>query len=513
MADSAEYRDLGPTEVHLSRCHQQGNMNITVALTIHTRAPLDLGVVKVGLQEIQHQHPQLTSRIARKGGKEVFAPMECPVLPLDDQFTCKDMIHQRFDVERGPLWRVQIVTQADMENSNISFGPEIQAILEDDSSVETRWRYILRYMQGRLNRDIDSFERECEEEEGRSVILMTFHPCITDATGALHLANQFMSILDLKLQLGEEPLSLGDPEPFPKSLESLLPPPDSLFQFGDLVPLVKAVGSHFIPLRRSPFEDLLVTREDANGNEPRSQFLRGWLSEAETRDLVALCEEEDVSLHGIVLAAGLTAMARLCLPTGHQSPPPPTSAILLRVAIAMNLRQYCTQTPRHGCLSSHYEDSLSVAPVVEAVDLWRLAHSLTMTHNTAKANRLALRHVRMAGKIPTTAGGLEAAFRDSENARRIDSELSLTIYGDLGHIFRRESVIQCNEQQQQQVRLEDVMVMVSAQTMGCPFSHSAHIFRGRLNYVLGYFTSYADTAQALMLRDETVNLLRLAIDQ
>ena len=45
-------------------------------------------------------------------------------------------------------------------------------------------------------------------------------------------------------------------------------------------------------------------------NEPRSEFLRGWLSEAETRDLVALCEEEDVSLHGLILSAGLTAMAR-----------------------------------------------------------------------------------------------------------------------------------------------------------------------------------------------------------
>jgi hypothetical protein len=26
----------------------------------------------------------------------------------------------------GPLWRVQIVTQADMENSNIAFGPEVK---------------------------------------------------------------------------------------------------------------------------------------------------------------------------------------------------------------------------------------------------------------------------------------------------------------------------------------------------------------------------------------------------
>ncbi len=51
-----------------------------------------------------------------------------------------------------------------------------------------------------------------------------------------------------------------------RSLESLLPPSSNpLFQLGDLVPLVKAVGSHFIPLRRSPFEDMLVTRESANG--------------------------------------------------------------------------------------------------------------------------------------------------------------------------------------------------------------------------------------------------------
>ena len=49
------------------------------------------------------------------------------------------------------------------------------------------------------------------------------------------------------------------------------------------------------------------------------------------------------------------------------------------------------QTPRHGCLSSLYEDNLSAPPVVDSVELWRLAHTLTMQHNTAKANRLALR--------------------------------------------------------------------------------------------------------------------------
>ena len=29
----------------------------------------------------------------------------------------------------------------------MKFGPELEAILEDDSSLETRWRYLLRYVQ------------------------------------------------------------------------------------------------------------------------------------------------------------------------------------------------------------------------------------------------------------------------------------------------------------------------------------------------------------------------------
>ena len=64
----------------------------------------------------------------------------------------------------------------------------------------------------------------------------------------------------------------------------------------------------------------------------KSLFLRGWLTEAETAEVfhlrvltilyrvsnlfflipkvLALCEEDDVTLHGLVLAAGLTAVAR-----------------------------------------------------------------------------------------------------------------------------------------------------------------------------------------------------------
>ena len=48
-------------------------------------------------------------------------------------------------------------------------------------------------------------------------------------------------------------------------------------------------------------------------NEPRSKYLRGWLTEAETREVVGRCEEDEVTLHGLVLAAALTAMARSLL--------------------------------------------------------------------------------------------------------------------------------------------------------------------------------------------------------
>ncbi len=60
--------------------------------------------------------------------------MECPILPLDITFGCKDMLHQKFDTNQGPLWRVQLITEASMDLANLGFGPELQAILEDDAS-------------------------------------------------------------------------------------------------------------------------------------------------------------------------------------------------------------------------------------------------------------------------------------------------------------------------------------------------------------------------------------------
>ena len=121
----------------------------------------------------------------------------------------------RFDTENGPLWRVQIITQSTFEKASkgLAFGPEMEAIIEDDSDLETRWRYYLRYLQGCLNQDIESFENSLGlEEEGRSVVIMTFHPAITDTPGALYWAKQFMSILDMKLE-SERPISAGEEQP------------------------------------------------------------------------------------------------------------------------------------------------------------------------------------------------------------------------------------------------------------------------------------------------------------
>jgi hypothetical protein len=60
------------------------------------------------------------------------------------------------------------------------FGPELSAIIEDDSPVDTRWRYFLRYFQGKVNQE-DIADFDSEDEGFRSFILMSFHPSITGA--------------------------------------------------------------------------------------------------------------------------------------------------------------------------------------------------------------------------------------------------------------------------------------------------------------------------------------------
>ena len=148
---------------------------------------------------------------------------------------------------------------------SLGFGPEVEAIIEDESSLDTRWRYFLRYLQvrtvrslsrspvkkisiillikyfdksffkilvkklrvsrmftyrhfpqGCLNQDIDNFENSLTlEEEGRSVVVMTFHPAVTDTTGAFYLAKQFMELLDVKLE-NDGPLSVSEQQDIPE---------------------------------------------------------------------------------------------------------------------------------------------------------------------------------------------------------------------------------------------------------------------------------------------------------
>ena len=63
--------------------------------------------------------------------------------------TAGNLLHTRLDPDQGPLWRVQIVSLATFEAASpgLSLGPEMEAILQDDSDTETRWRYYLRYLQ------------------------------------------------------------------------------------------------------------------------------------------------------------------------------------------------------------------------------------------------------------------------------------------------------------------------------------------------------------------------------
>ena len=42
-------------------------------------------------------------------------------------------------------------------------------------------------------------------------------------------------------------------------------------------------------------------------------MLRGWLSAEETAELSAMMEEDEASLHGVILAAALTATARVII--------------------------------------------------------------------------------------------------------------------------------------------------------------------------------------------------------
>ena len=98
-------------------------------------------------------------------------------------------------------------------------------------------------------------------------------------------------------------------------------------------------------------------------------------------------------------------------------------------------------------------------------------------------------------------------------------------FGNLGLLFRNkglsevvalDSIQTWNKplnEVQHNIRLEDVFHVVNGRGLGVPFHQSVHILHGKLNYFLTYDTHLVpDQRHALMIRDETINVLRMAVD-
>ncbi len=69
------------------------------------------------------------------------------------------------------------------------------------------------------------------------------------------------------------------------------------------------------------------------------------------------------------------------------------------------------------------------------------------------------------------------------------------------------------QQKSANLRLEDVFHMTSGQHLGSPASHTAHVFRGQLNYILLYHSTYLRQEVAFRIRDEVVDILRMATER
>ena len=122
--------------------------------------------------------------------------------------------------------------------------------------------------------------------------------CFT--VGVFHMLRQFLVILDSILaqdgNTGPPPdVGVAD-DSLPPSIESLVP---LTYSLKDWVPL-NSIKEYIYP-RKSPMESLKRT-SSASEPEPetpvQTQVLRGWLTETETQELLAIMEEDDSSLHG-----------------------------------------------------------------------------------------------------------------------------------------------------------------------------------------------------------------------
>jgi len=237
---------------------------------------------------------------------------------------------------------------------------------------------------------------------------------------------------------------------------------------------------------------LIIIVTSGDKVEHRTEMLRGWLSEEQTAELTAMLEEDDCSLHGVLLAAGLLAVARVLQDGEGTEKAPPVATLQLRATHEANLRSYCPAAPKMGCLTTYYESDYSVPPITDRADFWRFSHELTVKHNLAKNTEKPLQALRIYGKAFAASGNNDDFLRQSV----VRNEMGLAVYGDLGSLYRREHLTSTSvnkddgwdkplfslggSAKEHNLRLEDVFHATGAHDMGSPFTHTAHLLNGRV---------------------------------
>ncbi len=268
----------------------------------------------------------------------------------------------------------------------------------------------------------------------------------------------------------------------------------------------KSVSDYILMPRKSPlafFSQSNNNKADASLDEDGCHggvhVLRGWLSEPQTRELLALMEETKTDLHGVILAAGLAAVSRTLTSEdqAHDG---------LRVANELNLRHDMGMA-KVGAFSTSYEaefdDVGKKSSVTSRSDFWRLAHDLSVKHDASE--RSFVLRKRTSGPYlgvdmgVASYGNLNLLFRKAENSQQIGDSWSRPL-SEVDH--------------QTHIRLEDVFHVVNVTDLGVPFRHTAHILHGKLNYIMTYDTKLVRNQRyAFMVRDEVINLLRMAVDE
>ena len=101
--------------------------------------------------------------------------------------------------------------------------------------------------------------------------------------------------------------------------------------------------------------------------------------------LLARIDEDECSLHGVILAASLIALSRTvkascerkgeALPSSSQE-----GGMSFNVSNSFNLRNcFKTYVPKHGALTGHFEQSFTVPPDIDDVsEFWKIAHDLNL---------------------------------------------------------------------------------------------------------------------------------------